>query len=206
MDTPAAMPFTVAIMVFTDVEELDFVGPFEVFKTVAAIVQDSPEERPWQVITVAQQEGLISTSGGLRIQPDYTFANHPSIDLLLIPGGDTSQITADPAVLAWVKQVAAHAQLNTSVCTGAFLLGSVGLLDGRKSTTHWASLDRLAERFPQTQVQREVRWVDEGTVITAAGVSAGLDMSLHVVERLLGRKMAESVARYMEYTWDDRGR
>ena len=108
-----------------------------------------------------------------------------------------------PTVIEWVRKVTQQAQLNTSVCTGAFLLGEVGLLDGHKATTHWGSLDRLAERYPKTQVQREVRWVDEGALVTAAGVSAGIDMSLHLIERLSGREMAEHVARYMEYRWNE---
>jgi transcriptional regulator GlxA family with amidase domain len=105
--------------------------------------------------------------------------------------------------MEWLAHVTPQARLNTSVCTGAFMLGKVGLLDRRTATTHWASIDRLAEMFPNTTVKHDVRWVDEGDVVTAAGVSAGIDMSLHVVERLLGREVAEATARYMEYRWNE---
>jgi len=108
-----------------------------------------------------------------------------------------------PAVLEWLRKVTQQTQLNTSVCTGAFLLGAVGLLDGHNTTTHWSALDELARDFPQTRVQREVRWVDEGPLVTAAGISAGIDMSLHLVERLSGRELAEHVAHYMEYRWNE---
>jgi transcriptional regulator GlxA family with amidase domain len=104
-------------------------------------------------------------------------------------------------VLQWLRKVTSQAQLNTSVCTGAFLLGAVGLLDGHAVTTHWSALDALARRFPQARLQREVRWVDEGRLVTAAGISAGIDMSLHLVERLAGLELAEEIAHYMEYRW-----
>ena len=102
-------------------------------------------------------------------------------------------------MLEWLRKVTQQTQLNTSVCTGAFLLGAVGLLDGHNTTTHWSALDELARDFPQTRVQREVRWVDEGPLVTAAGI----DMSLHLVERLSGRELAEHVAHYMEYRWNE---
>jgi transcriptional regulator GlxA family with amidase domain len=203
----AGDPFNVGIFVYPAVEELDFVGPFEVFKSAAdleAMARDS-DDLAWQVFTVAETGGLVTASGGLQIQPNYGFEDHPTIDLLLIPGGDTHAVEESATVLAWLRQVTQHSRINTSVCTGAFLLGKLGLLDGHRATTHWGNLDRLAERFPQTQVQRNIRWVDEGTLITSAGISAGIDMSLHMVERLLGRGMAERVARYMEYTWDEKG-
>ncbi|HKD74398.1 MAG TPA: DJ-1/PfpI family protein [Ktedonobacterales bacterium] len=203
----AGDPFTIGIFVYPDVEELDFVGPFEVFKSAAYFeaMARNADQNAWQVFTVAETEGLVTTSGGLQIQPNYTFQNHPAIDLILIPGGDVRAIQESASVHIWLEQVTQHTRLNTSVCTGAALLGKLGLLDGHRATTHWSSLDRLAERFPKTQVQHNVRWVDEGTLITSAGVSAGIDMSLHLVERLLGRETAEKVARYMEYTWDEKG-
>ena len=105
--------------------------------------------------------------------------------------------------MEWLAKVTQQTRLNTSVCTGSFLLGKVGVLKGHSATTHWASLDRFAQAFPQVQVQREVRWVDDGAVITSAGVSAGIDMSLHVVERLLGREQAEQTAKQMEYVWQE---
>jgi transcriptional regulator GlxA family with amidase domain len=106
-------------------------------------------------------------------------------------------------VLEWLRRVTPTAQLNTSVCTGAFLLGAVGLLDGHSATTHISALDNLAQRFPTVTVRRDVRWVDEGPIVTAAGVSAGIDMSLHLLERLDSRELAEDIAAYMEYRWNE---
>ena len=160
---------------------------------------------PLEVFTVAETAELVTTSSGMQVQPRYTFANHPPIDLLVVPGGDTRQSQKSPVVLEWLRTVTASARLTTSACTGAFLLATIGLLDGRRATTHWGALDQLEERFPKVQVQRNTSWVDEGDVITAAGISAGIDMSLHVVDRLLGRPQAEEVAHMIEYSWDQRG-
>jgi transcriptional regulator GlxA family with amidase domain len=196
---------TVGIVLYDQVEELDFVGPYETFK--AASFQGASllgrETLPWQVFTVAETSELVATGGGLRIKPDYSFADAPQIDLLVVPGGNSRPQLENAAMVEWLARVTSQARLNTSVCTGAFMLGKVGLLDGRSVTTHWGSLDRLAEFIPSATVKRDVRWVDEGDVVTAAGVSAGIDMSLHVVERLLGRDVAESTARYMEYRWNE---
>ncbi len=195
--------FNIGIFLYDRVEELDFCGPFEALKSAAHTRKLNDMFPNWHVFTVAEEAGILKTSGELLIQPNYTFQDHPKIDLVLLPGGMTNLQLERPTVIEWVRKVTQQAQLNTSVCTGAFLLGEVGLLDGHKATTHWGSLDRLAERYPKTQVQREVRWVDEGALVTAAGVSAGIDMSLHLIERLSGREMAEHVARYMEYRWNE---
>lgn len=197
----AGEPYRVGILVYPNVEDLDFVGPLEVLHSAGALAGPSA----WDVFTVAETDALIPTSGGLMVQPRYTFANHPPIDLLLVPGSDESKQVESLTVQAWLRKVTAQARITASVCTGALLLASTGLLDGHRATTHWSSLNRLEERFPQVRVQRNIRWVDEGAVITAAGISAGIDMSLHLVERLLGRDMAEKVAHYMDYAWDERG-
>ncbi len=198
----------IGIMIFPNVEDLDFVGPLETLKNAAyhEAMQRGADDLAWEVFTVAATADHVATSSGMHVQPQYTFADHPAIDVLVVPGGDTRQAQNDPATLAWLRAVTANTQLTTSVCTGAFLLATIGLLDGRRATTHWSALDRLEERFPQIQVQRDTRWVDEGDIITAAGISAGIDMSLHVVDRLLGRPMAEEIAHVMEYSWDDRGK
>lgn len=188
-------------------EDLDFVGPLEVFNGAASFdaMSRQTQEAAWDVFTVAETAELVPTSSNLMVQPRYTFANHPPIDLLLIPGGYATGQEDNLAVQAWLRKVTSQARINASVCTGAFLLAKLGLLDGHRATTHWGSVDRLAERYPNIQVQRQTRWVDEGTIITSAGISAGIDMSLHLVERLLGRLLAEQVAKYMEYAWDERG-
>ena len=197
--------FNIGIFLYDGVEELDFCGPFEVLKAAAYFRSERGQIPAWQVFTVAEEPGLLKTSGELLVQPHFTFHDHPRIDLLLIPGGRTDLQLENPTVLAWVRRVTPQAQLNTSVCTGAFLLGTAGLLDGHTVTTHWSALDELARQYPGARVRREVRWVDEGRLITAAGISAGIDMSLHLVERLLGRSLAEKVAHYIEYAWNDHG-
>jgi len=195
--------FNIGIFLYDEVEELDFCGPFEVLKAAAYIRSERGQNPAWQVFTVAEEPVLMKTSGELLIQPHFSFRDHPRIDLLLIPGGRTDLQMEKPAVLEWVRKVTSRTQLNTSVCTGAFLLGAAGLLDGHAVTTHWSALDKLARQFPRAQVRREVRWVDEGQLVTAAGISAGIDMSLHLVERLAGRELAEEVAHYMEYRWHE---
>lgn len=195
--------FNLGIFLYPGVEELDFCGPFEVLKAAAYTRSARGQSPAWQVFTVAEEPGLLKTSGELLVQPHYMFHDHPRIDLLLIPGGQTNLQLEKPTVLEWVGRVTSQTQLNTSVCTGAFLLGAVGLLDGHAVTTHWSALDELARQFPRAQVRREVRWVDEGRLVTAAGTSAGMDMSLHLVERLAGRALAEEVARYIEYRWQE---
>ena len=198
----------VAIVLYDEVEELDFCGPFETFSVAAVLSagEAAHRERPaFSVFTVAERGDLVKTGGGLRIQPNYSFQTAPPADIVLVPGGDTRPQLENTALLEWLKQATAHARLTTSVCTGAFLLGTLGLLEGRAATTHWGALDNLAATFPNTRVQREVRWVDEGAIITSAGISAGIDMSLHVVERLLGRGLAEETARTMEYRWNEGG-
>src|SRR5215467_14941054 len=131
MDSTSQIPdsFQIGILIYNDVEELDFVGPFEVFKSAAAVEASSREsgERAWHVFTVAEQAGIVTTSGGLKVQPDFTIEDHPPIDLLLIPGGDARKVRENPAVLDWLKSVTAPTTFNTSVCTGAFVLGALGL-------------------------------------------------------------------------------
>jgi transcriptional regulator GlxA family with amidase domain len=197
-------PLNVGILIFDEVEVLDFCGPFEVFSVARRPGANSQDEsnRPFAVFTVAQTPATVRTRGGLRVEPHFTLENHPPIDILVVPGGwGTRREIDNPVIIDWIRRVATETQLNTSVCTGAFLLAQAGLLEGRRATTHWGSLDRLEQTFPQVQVLRQDRWVNEGKVVTSAGVSAGIDMSLHLVERFLGTQAAEQTARQMEYTW-----
>lgn len=201
----------VGVFIYEIAEELDFVGPFEVFSAAGHQAADkskstnaSGEPEPgFEVFTVARTLDPIRTAGGLRVLPDYAIDQHPNIDILVVPGGDSRGPVADPDVIAWVTEVAKGTQITTSVCTGAYVLGKAGLLAGRRATTHWMSVDRLIAAHPDTQVERNVRWVDEGDVVTGAGVSAGIDMALHVVSRIYGREVAEGTAAYMEYHWNE---
>lgn len=202
-------PLNVGILIFGEVEVLDFCGPFEVFSVARRLNGSGQDEsaKPFAVFTVAQTNATIRTRGGLRVEPHFTLENHPPVDILVVPGGwGTRREIDNPVIIDWIRRVATETQVNTSVCTGAFLLAQSGLLEGRRATTHWQSLDRLEQSFPAVQVIREGRWVDEGKVITSAGISAGIDMSLYVVERFLGTEVAEQTARQMEYAWRSRKR
>jgi transcriptional regulator GlxA family with amidase domain len=140
------------------------------------------------------------------VQPNYTLSGHPPLDIAVIPGGyGTEPLLTNQTVLDWIARQRQTGALTASVCTGAFLLGAAGLLDGRRATTHWATLDGLRDLTPQTDVRADERVVDEGEIITAAGVSAGIDMALHVVRRLHGDAVARASARDMEYDWASAG-
>jgi transcriptional regulator GlxA family with amidase domain len=195
--------WNVGIFIFDDVEILDFAGPFEVFSRTrlkpGAEARRSDDSAPFDVFTVARASGPVTTTGGLRVLPDHTFADAPRIDLLVVPGGfGTRRLVHDEPTLDWIRGMAAQARTVTSVCTGSLLLASAGLLDGRRATTHWAALDLLASLRPAVQVERERRVVDDG-IITSAGVASGMDMAFHVVEALFGREVADETARYIEY-------
>jgi len=181
----------VAILLYDGVELLDFAGPGEVFAAGGR----------FEVYTVAARAEPITSQGFVHVTPEYTFANAPAPDVLVVPGGHASAVLNDEASMAWVKSAAEDAELVLSVCNGAFVLAHAGLLDGGAATTHHGSLDALERSAPRTTVLRDRRWVDNGKVITAAGVSAGIDASLHAVEKLVGPATADNVARYLEYRW-----
>jgi transcriptional regulator GlxA family with amidase domain len=195
----------VGILLFDDVEVLDFAGPFEVFSRARTVPgpesRRSEESAPFEVFTVARTTAPVRAVGGLAVLPRYGFADAPRIDLLLVPGGwGTRALLADGETLAWLAERAAAARLVTSVCTGSLVLGKLGLLDGRRATTHWSALDLLAALSPATAVERDRRWVEDG-VVTSAGVAAGIDMAFHLVARLCGDEVARETARYIEYPW-----
>ena len=194
----------VAILLFEDVEVLDFAGPFEVFSRTrlepGVESRRSDTSAPFNVFTVARDARPLKATGGLEVTPSYSFADTPSIDLLVVPGGfGTRALLEDDVTLDWIRGVAKPAKLVTSVCTGALLLAKAGLLGGRRATTHWGALDLLASMDPTMTVEREQRVVEEDGIVTSAGVSAGIDMALAVVERFCGREVADETARYMEY-------
>jgi transcriptional regulator GlxA family with amidase domain len=193
----------VGILFFDDVEVLDFAGPFEVFSRTR--LQAGVESRrsnagaPFNVYGVARVKGPIFATGGLVVVPTYGFSDCPPIDLLVVPGGwGTRKLLEDEELLTWIKKAASNAATVTSVCSGSLLLAKAGLLQGKAATTHWGALDTLASIDPTIRVERQQRVVDS-EIITSAGISAGIDMALHVVERILGADVANDTARYMEY-------
>ena len=194
------MPTTrnLAILIFEDVEVLDFCGPFEVF-SVANRFTDPPA---FHVFTVAEKPGPVLTRGGLSVNPHHRLADCPRPDLLLVPGGQGTRREMNNAVLAdWIKARSQEAELVMSVCTGALLLAKAGLLDGLEATTHHGAIDLLRETAPKTTIHADRRFVDDGRVVCSAGIAAGIDMSLYVLARLLGREVADKTAHQMEYPW-----
>ncbi len=186
----------VVILLFDEVEVLDFAGPFEVF-SVAARLDDEPPLL--NVVTVAQHSP-VTTRGGLSVTPHYTLADCPRPDILLVPGGwGTRPLLHDAALLDWIVRQAEGVELLLSVCTGSLLLGKAGLLDGLRATTHRSAFGLLREHAPAASVVEDERFVDNGRVITSGGISAGIDMALHVVGRLFGAEHAQTTAAYMEY-------
>jgi transcriptional regulator GlxA family with amidase domain len=199
------MTISVGIYVFDDVEVLDLAGPYEVFTTAARVsrLMDASRAIPFDVFTIARDKTTIRTRPGLILEADHTLSDHPSIDLLLIPGGVVADELATPAVCEWIATVSPRPALIASVCTGAFLLAKAGLLDNKRATTHWEDVADMRAMFPSVTVLKGRRWVDEGPVVTSAGISAGIDMSLHLVERLAGRELALRTARQMDYDWHE---
>jgi transcriptional regulator GlxA family with amidase domain len=187
----------IAIALFPDVEELDFAGPWEVLSWWA---KEFPSDGA-EVFTVAPRMDPITCAKGLRVLPDRTWQAAGPIDVLIYPGGSgTRRQLGDEDVRGWVRGIAASGALMTSVCTGSLVYADAGLLNGRAATTHWGSLDRLAALGDGTiDVRAEERFVDTGEVITAAGVSAGIDMALHLVARLHSVDRAKEIRRGIQY-------
>ena len=195
--------FNVGILLFDDVEVLDFSGPFEVLSRTRTIPgaesRRTEDSAPFRVFTVAKTKQKIRAIGDLIVEPRYSFADAPRIDILVVPGGWGSRTAMqDAEVLTWVKNVAASARYTSSVCTGALILARAGLLAGRRATTHWAAYDLLASLDGGVNVVRDARVVKDG-VFTSAGVSAGIDMAFALVEEICGRPVADETAHYIEY-------
>lgn len=193
----------IAIFLFDRMEVLDFAGPFAVFSTAARLKARQQPDAPglFEVVTVAERMNTIRARGGLIIQPHFTIASHPGTDLLVIPGGNVAAELDKPNVIEWIADSARTARITAAVCTGAFLLAKAGLLDGREATTHWEDVQDLQVSFPAVRVVKGHRWVDTGNIVTSAGISSGMDMSLHLVERLAGEELAVQTARQLDYDW-----
>ena len=196
---------TVRIVRFDEVEVLDYCGPFEVF-SVTRLEESRRREppSPFRVVRVAQTDQPIVTTGGMRVLPEVGFARCPPLDLLVVPGGwGTRAAMHDPALRAFVTARARQVELLASVCTGALILGQAALLEGRRATTHGLALDRLHESFPRVHVDRASHVVEDGAVLTSAGIAAGIDLALPVVARGYGAAVARATARYREYPFPD---
>ncbi len=190
-------PRNVAVFIYQGVELLDFAGPGEVF----AAAQTIEGQRAFNVYTVAASADTIVSQGFVKVTPQYAIENCPRPDIIVLPGGNANNAMRDDKVMTWIKTVTRETELTMSVCNGALLLARAGLLNDKKATTHWTAIGGLKQEAPTATVLENVRFVDNGQVLTTAGVSAGIDGALHVVDRLLGRPAAQLTARYMEYDW-----
>jgi len=195
----------VGIVLFNDIEVLDFCGPFEVFSATRLNEEKRREEpSPFEVFLVAEILSHVTTTGGMKVIPQYSFENCPRLDILVVPGGwGTRKELKNPVMLEWLRSRAAEVEMLTSVCTGSMLLGFAGLIDGLHATTHWRSLDWMRDSFPRVMVEYEQHVVEDGRVFTSAGISAGIDMALKVVVRYYGREIAQATAAHMEYPFPD---
>jgi len=195
----------VGILVFNDVEVLDFTGPFEVFSVTRVNEERRREEpSPFEVSLIAEKLEPIVASGGLRVLPDYELDDCPPLDILVVPGGwGTRREINNDRLVDWIAKRGKEVETLTSVCTGAMLLGQAGLLEGMRATTHWRALDWMRETFPTVTVESNLHVVEDGRVLTSAGISAGIDMSLRVVARYYGDAVAKSTAQQMEYPFPD---
>ena len=189
--------YQVGILLFNRVELLDFAGPYEVF----SVTSELNNHEMFHVFTISADGKKIKTVNGLTVLPDYSFSNHPPVDILIIPGGiGTRDEFVNPATLAWVQKNSLTAAITMSVCSGTRILAVLGLLDHREATTHHEVMEHVQELAPTAILTAEKRFVDNETVMTSGGISAGIDLALHIVEKLYGEATAHKTIRYMEYS------
>jgi transcriptional regulator GlxA family with amidase domain len=193
------------LLMFDEVELLDFAGPYEVFTTAnrmaARRARDAPP--PFALVTASLDGRPANARAGLRLQPDIALSDAAACDVLLVPGGVVDSLLEDERLLAELQRLSAGARITASICTGAFVLAAARLLRDTEVTTHWEDADDLARRHPDLRVQPEKRWVDQGRFVTSAGIAAGIDMSLHLVGRLVDVELARRTARQLDVPWSD---
>ena len=197
------MQKTVGILVFNDIEVLDFCGPFEVLSVVRLDESKRGETlSPFDVKLVSMTKEVVFTKGNMKVIPDFDFETCPKLDILIVPGGmGTRKLMYDKNVLNFIQQKAKEVELLTSVCTGSLILANAKLLEGINATTHWKSLERLENEFKNVKVCFDKHFVEDGNIITSAGISAGIDMALHIVKRYFGKEVAKATAIHMEYPY-----
>jgi len=188
----------IGIYIYEEAEVLDFSGPFEVFSTASRFLE---ENEKFNVFLIAEESGYVTARGGYDVNAKYNIFNHPKLDLLVVSGGVHTQEMKKTNVITWIKNASTNTKIVASVCTGAFLLAQAKVITTHKVTTHWEDIADLKESFPPLDVKSNVRWVDEDSIVTSGGISAGIDMSLHIVSRIHSLDLAEKTARQMEFTW-----
>jgi len=186
----------VGILIFTNAEVLDFAGPFEVFNVANEVLG----EKAFRVFTIAEHKHTVCVRGGLKVTPLYTISEHPKLDLLVIPGG-MGRITEmnNKAITGWVWKIFPELEMLLTVCTGVFIAGKAGVMNVKKATTHHSEYDEFVKSYPDIELVRNVKYVDNGKIVTSGGISAGINMSLYIVDKLLGNGMGKRTAGQMEY-------
>ena len=188
----------IGIYIYDQAEVLDFSGPFEVFTTASRVC---PTENPFRVFLIGETGDVVTARAGYRVCPSYGFHNHPEIDVLVVVGGVHTDEMPKSQVIDWISKTGKKAKVVSSVCTGAFLLAEARILTNQNVTTHWGDISDLRSSYPDLTVHESTRWIDEGSVVTSGGISAGIDMSLHLVSRLHSFELAQKTARQMEFNW-----
>jgi transcriptional regulator GlxA family with amidase domain len=196
---PTGKAIRVAILLYDGVQVLDVAGPLEVF-TASTTEIDGKRTPAFEVYMVATNlEPVKANNAGNVYVPQYSLDNAPDPQILVVPGGDTTRAEGDSRLITWIRKKSETSELTASVCTGAFLLAKAGLLDKKSATTHWYFIERLDKEFPEIDVRKDVRFVDSGKIVTSAGISAGIDMALHIVKRYYGSDTAQFTAKVMQY-------
>lgn len=186
----------VGILIFNEVEVLDFAGPFEVF----SIAENNNAQKLFNVFTVAEKKNVVSARNGLQVIPKFSFEDNVAVDILIIPGGYGAETIEckNETILNWIIEKDKETMITSSVCTGAIILAETKLLDNKKATTHWMDIDRLKRDYPRIEVLNE-KFVEYGKIITSGGISAGINMSFHIIAKLFGTEIALTTAKRMEY-------
>ena len=191
---------SVGILAFDNAEVLDVMGPFEVFSVAGRISKPSK----FEVNLISdRRDSLANLRHGLEIKTDYSINSAPNFDLLIVAGGVTTEAEKNLDLLTWLQGRASKVENLASICTGAFILAQAGIITNQEVTTHWEDQEELSQRFPELKVLPNERWVQSGNIYTSGGISAGIDLSLHLVEKIAGRNLAERTATQMEYKWND---
>ena len=188
----------VGIYIYDDAEVLDFSGPFEVFSVASRFLNDKDK---FNVFLISEKESTITARGNYKINSHYTFKNVPKTDLLIVVGGIHTEEVKKTAVINWIKEQSKNTKIVASVCTGAFLLAEAKIITTHTVTTHWEDIADLKKDYPTLNVVENVRWVDEGNILTSAGISAGIDMSLHLVSKIKDLDLANKTAKQMQFDW-----
>ena len=187
----------IGIYIYDQAEVLDFSGPFEVFSVANRLAN-----LDWNIWLVAEEESLVEARGVFQVKPHYSIQNVPELDVLIVVGGVHSDELRKTEVINWIRKTTEKTHITASVCTGAFLMAEAGLLDGLEVTTHWEDISDLYRNYKKLLIREGARWIEQGKLFTAAGISAGIDMSLELVARLADAELAEHTARQMEYAWN----